>query len=96
MRRLVWRRIASDSRAWLDPVEQNASWNDKVHSSELGIEPVTSRSEIKRSTDLATACSYNTWCVGGTVACGSALRSAGSLLSRVRAPPSAPRPDGGP
>ncbi|GFO01598.1 hypothetical protein PoB_002810300, partial [Plakobranchus ocellatus] len=31
--------------------------------------------------------------VGGTVACESALRSAGTLLSRVRAPPSAPRPD---
>ncbi|GFO07554.1 hypothetical protein PoB_003405900 [Plakobranchus ocellatus] len=34
--------------------------------------------------------------VGGTVACESALRSAGTLLSRVRAPPSATRPDGGP
>ncbi|GFN79964.1 hypothetical protein PoB_000647000 [Plakobranchus ocellatus] len=34
--------------------------------------------------------------VGGTVACESALRSAGTLLSRVRAPPSAPRPDEGP
>ncbi|GFN79578.1 hypothetical protein PoB_000608400 [Plakobranchus ocellatus] len=34
--------------------------------------------------------------VGGTVACESALRSAGTLLSRVRAPPSAPRPVGGP
>ncbi|GFO39711.1 hypothetical protein PoB_006621600 [Plakobranchus ocellatus] len=34
--------------------------------------------------------------VGGTVACESALRSAGTFLSRVRAPPSAPRPDGGP
>ncbi|GFO05942.1 hypothetical protein PoB_003244700 [Plakobranchus ocellatus] len=33
--------------------------------------------------------------VGDTVACESALRSAGTLLSRVRAPPSAPRPDGG-
>ncbi|GFN95883.1 hypothetical protein PoB_002238900 [Plakobranchus ocellatus] len=33
--------------------------------------------------------------VGGTVACESALRSAGTFLSRVRAPPSAPRPDGG-
>ncbi|GFN82652.1 carboxyl-terminal pdz ligand of neuronal nitric oxide synthase protein-like [Plakobranchus ocellatus] len=33
---------------------------------------------------------------GGTVACESALRSAGTLLSQVRAPPSAPRPDGGP
>ncbi|GFO15839.1 hypothetical protein PoB_004234400 [Plakobranchus ocellatus] len=34
--------------------------------------------------------------VGGTVACESALRSAGTLMSRVRASPSAPRPDGGP
>ncbi|GFO18699.1 hypothetical protein PoB_004520400 [Plakobranchus ocellatus] len=34
--------------------------------------------------------------VGGTVACESALRSAGTLLSRVRAPPSAPRHVGGP
>ncbi|GFO20746.1 hypothetical protein PoB_004725100 [Plakobranchus ocellatus] len=34
--------------------------------------------------------------VGGTVACESALRSAGTLLSRVRAPSSAPRPDGVP
>ncbi|GFN87844.1 hypothetical protein PoB_001435000, partial [Plakobranchus ocellatus] len=34
--------------------------------------------------------------VGDIVACESALRSAGTLLSRVRAPPSAPRPDGGP
>ncbi|GFO28174.1 hypothetical protein PoB_005467900 [Plakobranchus ocellatus] len=34
--------------------------------------------------------------VGGSLACESALRSAGTLLSRVRAPPSAPRPGGGP
>ncbi|GFO01610.1 hypothetical protein PoB_002811500 [Plakobranchus ocellatus] len=34
--------------------------------------------------------------VGGTVDSESALRSAGTLLLRVRAPPSAPRPDGGP
>ncbi|GFN97223.1 hypothetical protein PoB_002372900 [Plakobranchus ocellatus] len=34
--------------------------------------------------------------VGGTVADESALRSAGTLLSRVRAPPPAPWPDGGP
>ncbi|GFN83493.1 hypothetical protein PoB_000999900 [Plakobranchus ocellatus] len=34
--------------------------------------------------------------VGGTVASESALRSAGALLSRVRALPSAPWPDGGP
>ncbi|GFO29729.1 hypothetical protein PoB_005623400 [Plakobranchus ocellatus] len=31
--------------------------------------------------------------VDGTVACESALRSAGTLLTRVRAPPLAPRPD---
>ncbi|GFN93719.1 hypothetical protein PoB_002022500 [Plakobranchus ocellatus] len=34
--------------------------------------------------------------VGGTVASDSALRSAGTLLSRVRALPSASRPDGEP
>ncbi|GFN92950.1 hypothetical protein PoB_001945600 [Plakobranchus ocellatus] len=34
--------------------------------------------------------------VGSTVACESALRSAGTLLSRVRAPLLAPWPDGGP
>ncbi|GFN85863.1 hypothetical protein PoB_001236900 [Plakobranchus ocellatus] len=34
--------------------------------------------------------------VGSTVACESALRSAGTLLSRVRAPLPAPWPDGGP
>ncbi|GFO41820.1 hypothetical protein PoB_006832500 [Plakobranchus ocellatus] len=34
--------------------------------------------------------------VGGTVASESALRSAGILLSRVRAPLPAPWPDGGP
>ncbi|GFN99380.1 hypothetical protein PoB_002588600 [Plakobranchus ocellatus] len=34
--------------------------------------------------------------VSGTVVCESALRSAETLLSQVRAPPSAPRPDGGP
>ncbi|GFO30561.1 hypothetical protein PoB_005706600 [Plakobranchus ocellatus] len=34
--------------------------------------------------------------VGGTVASESALRSAGTILSRVRAPPPAPWPDGGP
>ncbi|GFO26214.1 hypothetical protein PoB_005271900 [Plakobranchus ocellatus] len=34
--------------------------------------------------------------VGSTVACESALRSAGTLLSPVRAPPPAPWPDGGP
>ncbi|GFO28642.1 hypothetical protein PoB_005514700 [Plakobranchus ocellatus] len=33
---------------------------------------------------------------GSTVACESALRSAGTLLSRVRAPLPAPWPDGGP
>ncbi|GFO47998.1 hypothetical protein PoB_007450300 [Plakobranchus ocellatus] len=36
------------------------------------------------------------WGVGSTVACESALRSAGTLLSRVRAPLPAPWPDGGP
>ncbi|GFO21337.1 hypothetical protein PoB_004784200 [Plakobranchus ocellatus] len=35
------------------------------------------------------------WGFGGTVASGSALKSAGSVLSRVRALPSAPWPDGG-
>ncbi|GFO37175.1 hypothetical protein PoB_006368000 [Plakobranchus ocellatus] len=34
--------------------------------------------------------------VGGTVACESSLRSAGTLLSRFQVPPSAPWPDGGP
>ncbi|GFO29075.1 hypothetical protein PoB_005558000 [Plakobranchus ocellatus] len=34
--------------------------------------------------------------VGSTVACESALRIAGTLLSRVRAPLPAPWPDGGP
>ncbi|GFO35853.1 hypothetical protein PoB_006235800 [Plakobranchus ocellatus] len=34
--------------------------------------------------------------VGSTVACESALRSAGTLLSRARAPLPAPWPDGGP
>ncbi|GFO47862.1 hypothetical protein PoB_007436700 [Plakobranchus ocellatus] len=34
--------------------------------------------------------------IGGTVACESALKSAGTFLSRVRAPPSVPWPDGGP
>ncbi|GFO27927.1 hypothetical protein PoB_005443200 [Plakobranchus ocellatus] len=34
--------------------------------------------------------------VGGTVACESALRSAETVLSQVRALPSAPRPDRGP
>ncbi|GFO18073.1 hypothetical protein PoB_004457800 [Plakobranchus ocellatus] len=33
--------------------------------------------------------------VGGTVASGSVLRSAGTLLSRVRAPQPTSRPDGG-
>ncbi|GFO44053.1 hypothetical protein PoB_007055800 [Plakobranchus ocellatus] len=39
---------------------------------------------------------YSPGGVGGTVTCESALRSAGTLLSRVRAPPSASPPDGGP
>ncbi|GFO00567.1 hypothetical protein PoB_002707200 [Plakobranchus ocellatus] len=34
--------------------------------------------------------------VGGIVAIESTLRSAGTLLSRVRAPPPTPWPDGGP
>ncbi|GFO29907.1 hypothetical protein PoB_005641200 [Plakobranchus ocellatus] len=34
--------------------------------------------------------------VGGSVASESALRFSGTLLSRVRAPPPAPWPDGGP
>ncbi|GFO17225.1 hypothetical protein PoB_004373000 [Plakobranchus ocellatus] len=33
--------------------------------------------------------------VGGTVASESALRSAGTFLPRIRAPPPAPWPDGG-
>ncbi|GFO47072.1 hypothetical protein PoB_007357700 [Plakobranchus ocellatus] len=37
-----------------------------------------------------------TMTLGLTVACESALRSAGTLLSRVRAPLPAPWPDGGP
>ncbi|GFO46244.1 hypothetical protein PoB_007274900 [Plakobranchus ocellatus] len=40
--------------------------------------------------------SYISRGVGGTIACKSALRSAGTLLVRVRAPPSAPQPDRGP
>ncbi|GFO39728.1 hypothetical protein PoB_006623300 [Plakobranchus ocellatus] len=36
------------------------------------------------------------WSVGGTVDSESALRSAGTLLLRVRAPPLAPWPDGRP
>ncbi|GFO39692.1 hypothetical protein PoB_006619700 [Plakobranchus ocellatus] len=36
------------------------------------------------------------WGIGGTVASESALRSAGTFLSRVRAQPPAPWPDGGP
>ncbi|GFO00121.1 hypothetical protein PoB_002662600 [Plakobranchus ocellatus] len=36
------------------------------------------------------------WGVDGTVASESALRSAGTLLSRVRAPPSVPKPNGKP
>ncbi|GFO06521.1 hypothetical protein PoB_003302600 [Plakobranchus ocellatus] len=37
---------------------------------------------------------HKRWGVGGTVACEFALRSAGSLLSRIPAPPSVSRPDG--
>ncbi|GFO38818.1 hypothetical protein PoB_006532300 [Plakobranchus ocellatus] len=40
--------------------------------------------------------SFHSGGVGSTVACESALRSAGTLLSRVRAPLPAPWPDGGP
>ncbi|GFO22186.1 hypothetical protein PoB_004869100 [Plakobranchus ocellatus] len=36
------------------------------------------------------------WGVGGTVASESALRHTGAILSRVRAPPPAPWPNGGP
>ncbi|GFO31542.1 hypothetical protein PoB_005804700 [Plakobranchus ocellatus] len=39
---------------------------------------------------------YGTGGFDGKVACESALRSAGTLMSRVRAPTSAPRPGGGP
>ncbi|GFO30972.1 hypothetical protein PoB_005747700 [Plakobranchus ocellatus] len=44
-------------------------------------------------------CSLQPFCVGGVggpVVSESALRSAGTLLSWVRTPASAPRPDGGP
>ncbi|GFO16951.1 hypothetical protein PoB_004345600 [Plakobranchus ocellatus] len=41
-------------------------------------------------------CSYGNGGVSGTVAFESALRSADTLLSRVRAPPSTLRTDGGP
>ncbi|GFO31647.1 hypothetical protein PoB_005815200 [Plakobranchus ocellatus] len=44
--------------------------------------------EVKTSTELGN--------VGGTVASESAVRSAGTLLSRVRVPPSTPWPDEGP
>ncbi|GFO03174.1 hypothetical protein PoB_002967900 [Plakobranchus ocellatus] len=39
---------------------------------------------------------WRVWGVGGSVVSESALRSAGTLLSPVRAPPLAPCPDGGP
>ncbi|GFO15894.1 hypothetical protein PoB_004239900 [Plakobranchus ocellatus] len=66
-----------------------------------GLEPTTEGSlQISRRTHKPPchrcperACA---WGVGGTVAYESALRSAGTLLSRIRAPPSAPPPDGGP
>ncbi|GFO35075.1 hypothetical protein PoB_006158000 [Plakobranchus ocellatus] len=40
-------------------------------------------------------CTLMPWGDGGIVANESALRSTGALLSQVRAPPPAPRPDGG-
>ncbi|GFO18614.1 hypothetical protein PoB_004511900 [Plakobranchus ocellatus] len=45
---------------------------------------------------LAQPSFTGSWDVGGTVASESALRSTGTLLSRVRAQPPAPWPDGGP
>ncbi|GFO09496.1 hypothetical protein PoB_003600100 [Plakobranchus ocellatus] len=43
-----------------------------------------------------SSCRISLGGIGGTVASVSTLRSAGSHLSRVRAPPSEPQPDRGP
>ncbi|GFO22107.1 ficolin-2 [Plakobranchus ocellatus] len=50
---------------------------------------------MHRVTDTLQPTSGRIRGVGGTVARESALISAGTLLSRFRAPPPAPRPDGG-
>ncbi|GFN91509.1 hypothetical protein PoB_001801500 [Plakobranchus ocellatus] len=53
--------------------------------------------EEQSNTDFSILHNLNeTRGVGGTVASESALRSAGTLLSRVRSPPPAPWPDGEP
>ncbi|GFO42276.1 hypothetical protein PoB_006878100 [Plakobranchus ocellatus] len=63
-----------------------------IRSKDFGVKQSTNST----STSSTTSREEGGGGVGGTVACESALRSAVTLLSRVRAPPSAPRPDGGP
>ncbi|GFO35959.1 hypothetical protein PoB_006246400, partial [Plakobranchus ocellatus] len=60
--------------------------------------PVSRYNQFRRGSSVLIRCIGRGYPggIGGTVACESALRSAGTLLSRVRAPSSAHRPDGGP
>ncbi|GFN97623.1 gypsy retrotransposon integrase-like protein 1 [Plakobranchus ocellatus] len=68
----------SKNRFILALVDAATRWPEAVPLKSIRFEP---RSLIKKG-------------VGGTVAIESALRSAGTLLSRVRTPPPAPWPDG--
>ncbi|GFO22575.1 hypothetical protein PoB_004908000 [Plakobranchus ocellatus] len=72
----------------------DASQRNRTGSSPLFMVGQYAPHEIFVVTLVKTAMQFGG--VRDTVACESALRSAGTLLSRVRAPPSAPRPDGGP
>ncbi|GFO22093.1 hypothetical protein PoB_004859800 [Plakobranchus ocellatus] len=56
-------------------------------------EPIDVRETTVRFHSSVTRALKSAGGVGGTMACESALRSAWTILSRVRAPPSAPRLD---
>ncbi|GFO20263.1 hypothetical protein PoB_004676800 [Plakobranchus ocellatus] len=65
---------------------------DQLLGLALVIENMTESVNYEGS-DLLQKISEKDWGVGGTVASESALRSAGTLLSRFRVPPPAPWPD---
>ncbi|GFO18106.1 plastin-2-like [Plakobranchus ocellatus] len=65
---------------------------DKIKPASVNWDLVTAA----QTDELVAFSSRSSGGVGGTVACESTLRYAGTLLSRVRAQPSGPRSDGGP
>ncbi|GFN91076.1 hypothetical protein PoB_001758200 [Plakobranchus ocellatus] len=82
---------AQDGCMW--PADKSLKMKDYYATKPLA-KPCSTRSRMNVEVLATTLRSERG--IGGTVASESALRSAGTLLSRVQHPPSAPWPDGGP